>query len=129
MAAEYSKPLVGHRRPVFRPLATVTALAVATLVVSPSLVAMHGGRQGRSAGHLHGSATSAASHPLRSVEEPITATPIKHVVVIFQENQSFDHYFGTYPRAKNPPGETPFVARPGTPSVNGLTHSLLAANP
>ena len=23
-----------------------------------------------------------------------TATPIKHVVVIFQENVSFDHYFG-----------------------------------
>lgn len=26
-------------------------------------------------------------------------TPIKHVVVIFQENVSFDHYFGTYPHA------------------------------
>ena len=26
-----------------------------------------------------------------------TSTPIKHVVVIFQENVSFDHYFGTYP--------------------------------
>lgn len=30
-----------------------------------------------------------------------TATPIKHVVVIFQENVSFDHYFGTYPNALN----------------------------
>src|SRR5919201_571790 len=90
MAAEYNKTLVGHRRPVFRPLATVTALALATLVVSPILVAMHGGRQGRIAGHLHGSATSAA---------------------------------------KNPPGEPRFVARPGTPSVNGLTHTLLTANP
>src|SRR2546429_6494873 len=28
-----------------------------------------------------------------------TKTPIKHVVVIFQENVSFDHYFGTYPHA------------------------------
>ena len=28
-----------------------------------------------------------------------TTTPIKHVVVIFQENVSFDHYFGTYPHA------------------------------
>ena len=28
---------------------------------------------------------------------PHTATPIKHLVVIFQENVSFDHYFGTYP--------------------------------
>ena len=29
-----------------------------------------------------------------------TATPIKHVVIIFQENISFDHYFATYPKAK-----------------------------
>jgi phospholipase C len=50
-------------------------------------------------------------------------------VVIFQENNSFDHYFGTYPHATNPPGEPPFVARPGTPSVNGLTDTLLTANP
>ncbi len=28
-----------------------------------------------------------------------TATPIKHVVVIMQENHSFDNYFGTYPTA------------------------------
>jgi len=25
---------------------------------------------------------------------------MKHVVVIFQENVSFDHYFGIYPHAK-----------------------------
>ncbi|MHC6594253.1 phospholipase C [Arthrobacter sp. C152] len=35
-----------------------------------------------------------------------TATPIKHVVVIFQENVSFDHYFATYPQAANTAGET-----------------------
>ncbi|HKU04052.1 MAG TPA: alkaline phosphatase family protein [Arthrobacter sp.] len=35
-----------------------------------------------------------------------TATPIKHVVVLFQENVSFDHYFATYPKAANTPGET-----------------------
>ena len=40
-----------------------------------------------------------------------TATPIKHLVVIFQENISFDHYFATYPRAENLPGETPFTAQ------------------
>ena len=28
-------------------------------------------------------------------------TPIQHLVVIFQENISFDHYFGTYPNALN----------------------------
>jgi phospholipase C len=58
-----------------------------------------------------------------------TATPIKHLVVIFQENISFDHYFGTYPYATNPAGEPPFHALPGTPSVNGLTPGLLTNNP
>ena len=58
-----------------------------------------------------------------------TATPIKHLIVVFQENVSFDHYFGTYPRALNLPGEPPFVAAPGTPSVNGLTEELLLHNP
>jgi phospholipase C len=58
-----------------------------------------------------------------------TASPIKHLVVIFQENVSFDHYFGTYPRADNPAGEPQFRAAPDTPSVNGLTGGLLTANP
>ncbi len=58
-----------------------------------------------------------------------TATPIKHVVVIFQENVSFDHYFGTYPNAANPAGEPAFHAAPGTPKVNGLSPALLNNNP
>jgi phospholipase C len=55
------------------------------------------------------------------------ATPIKHVVVLFDENESFDHYFGTYPDAANTDG-TPFRAKPGTPKVNGLTPALLNDN-
>jgi phospholipase C len=58
-----------------------------------------------------------------------TATPIKHLVVIFQENVSFDHYFATYPTATNPWGEPRFMAAPGTPSVNGLQSALLTHNP
>ncbi len=58
-----------------------------------------------------------------------TATPIKHVVVIFQENVSFDHYFATYPMAANPAGEPKFEAVHGTPTVNGLTQYLRAHNP
>jgi phospholipase C len=58
-----------------------------------------------------------------------TATPIKHLVIIFQENVSFDHYFGTYPIATNPQGEPPFHAAPGTPTVNGLSNGLLTVNP
>ena len=57
------------------------------------------------------------------------ATPIQHVVVIFQENISFDHYFATYPFATNPGNEPPFFPQPGTPTVNGLTPALLTANP
>ena len=57
------------------------------------------------------------------------ATPIKHLVVIFQENVSFDHYFGTYPNAFNPNGEPTFQARPNTPVVNGLSPALLSKNP
>ena len=61
-------------------------------------------------------------------QEP-TATPIKHLVVIFQENVSFDHYFGTYPHALNPSGQPRFEAHPGTPTVNGLTEGLRTNNP
>ena len=48
-----------------------------------------------------------------------TTTPIKHLVVIFQENVSFDHYFGTYPKAANTSGQ-PFHAAKGTPQVDNL---------
>jgi phospholipase C len=57
-----------------------------------------------------------------------TATPIKHVVIIFNENVSFDHYFATYPKAANPPGEPAFTAKPGTPTVNNLVAANLLTN-
>jgi phospholipase C len=57
-----------------------------------------------------------------------TATPIKHLVVIFDENESFDHYFGTYPYAANTDG-TPFYAKPGTPTVNGLYTKITKSGP
>jgi len=58
-----------------------------------------------------------------------TTTPITHLVIIFQENITFDHYFGTYPYAQNPAGEPSFKASKDTPSVNGLNTALLTANP
>ena len=58
-----------------------------------------------------------------------TTTPIQHVVVIFGENISFDHYFGTYPNALNPVGEPAFVPAANTPNVNSLTPALLTNNP
>jgi phospholipase C len=58
-------------------------------------------------------------------------TPIKHLIVIYQENVSFDHYFATYPNASNTkePGEPQFHPKTNTPSVNGLSGSLLTDNP
>jgi phospholipase C len=49
-------------------------------------------------------------------------------VVIFDENISFDHYFGTYPKATNANG-SPFRAKKNTPAINGLTSTLLKHNP
>jgi phospholipase C len=59
-----------------------------------------------------------------------TTTPIKHVVVLFDENESFDHYFGTYPNATNADG-TPFTAAAGTPVPNNYVTNptALTANP
>ena len=40
-----------------------------------------------------------------SPEEPVrrSATPIEHIVIVMQENRSFDHYFGTFPGADGIP--------------------------
>ena len=78
-------------------------------------------------------ASLAVAVPVATAGDPagryVTKTPIKHVVIIFQENESFDHYFGTYPFAKNPAGESRFRALPNSPSVNGLNRGLLNRNP
>jgi phospholipase C len=68
-------------------------------------------------------------NPVAAEAQTGTSTPIKHLVVIFQENISFDHYFGTYPKALNPAGQPRFIAKPGTPAVNGYTDGLLYNNP
>jgi len=65
-----------------------------------------------------------------SLADAATQTPIKHVVVIFGENISFDHYFATYPQATNPVNEPAFTAAPNTPAVNNLVAAgLLTNNP
>jgi phospholipase C len=74
-------------------------------------------------------AWSANDHDKNRPDDAHTATPIKHLVVIYGENVSFDHYFATYPHATNPSGEPEFNAQPGTPQVNGLAGTLLSHNP
>ncbi len=61
-----------------------------------------------------------------------TKTPIKHLVVIFNENRSFDHYFGTYPNALNVEGEPRFEPAKNTQTdINNLLSNpaLLDNNP
>ena len=71
--------------------------------------------------------------PLSAQDALATATPIKHLVVIFGENESFDHYFGTYPQSADPTGEPTqkWAAPSNVATVNGYVRnaSLLTANP
>jgi len=64
----------------------------------------------------------------QSSSAPGSITPIKHLVVIFQENVSFDHYFGTYPNAANPAGSPAFTPVADTPAVNGLSDAIMTRN-
>lgn len=48
--------------------------------------------------------------------------------MIFQENNSFDYYFATYPNSENQEGESTFIPLKDTPSVNGLTEALILNN-
>ncbi len=69
------------------PIATSLIALTATLLAGPAFAAL----------------------AVDSAAAPATTTPIKHVVVIFQENVSFDHYFATYPHAANLKGEPRFT--------------------
>ncbi len=69
-----------------------------------------------------------AQAQLPKVLPPGPAGRLRHIVVIYSENVAFDHYFGTYPHALNPPGEPAFHARAGTPAVDGLSQRLLHHN-
>lgn len=67
--------------------------------------------------------------PLAQGQGGATASPIQHIIIIFGENISFDHYYGTYPNATNPSDEPVFRPASNTPTVNGLVGALLTANP
>ena len=95
-----------------RPVRAITIAAAAGGLFAAMAFGVTGAiASGATAGHHHHGGSN-------------TATPIKHLVVIFDENISFDHYFGTYPYAQNLPGERPFYAKKGTPTVNGLFNQL-----
>lgn len=81
-----------------------------------------------------GLASNAIALPSHHSPAPVnnsgnTTTPIKHVVVLYDENVSFDHYFGTYPNAANTDG-VKFTAAKGTPRANTEQNAgLLKNNP
>ena len=111
--------------------ASVGLLAAGASVAWVSRAAADPGGHGNARGQDNTEGSGRGQDPAAALD---TATPIKHLVVIFQENVSFDHYFGTYPHAANTDGSE-FEAAPGTPSVNGLgnpadpTAALLFHNP
>src|SRR3954468_17647389 len=65
----------------------------------------------------------AAATPTDIAPHDDTLQSVQHIVVLFPENHSFDNYFGAYPVALNPAGEPKFVAKAGTPPVNGLARA------
>ena len=74
-------------------IAVAVAVAIASLVIAPSLATNPARRSGILADADAG---------------PTGIHKIKHIIVITQENRSFDSYFGTYPGAD------------GIPMKNGL---------
>jgi len=106
---------VSSRKPRLRTLAVSSIAGVAALCLVLAAVSM--------------SSAQAQARVVTPDRSASTASPIKHVVVLFDENVSFDHYFGTYPKAKNTDG-TRFVATSSTPKTNTLVSSgNLVSNP
>ena len=97
-------------------LSTAALFAVAAVAISTGPVIA-----GKAAAPVAGSADTLA-----------TKYPIKHLVIVFNENRSFDHYFGTYPNALNVDGEPAFKAAKNTQTdINNLLSNpaLLDQNP
>src|ERR1700756_2998755 len=87
-------------------LLLTAALAVAGVSGAVAQASTQGGSH---TAHRHG----------RGGPKGSTATPIKHVVVIFQENESSAHACVPYPKPANPAGRRFHAAR-GTPAVDVL---------
>jgi phospholipase C len=119
----------------FSPLGRSKRKRLRPYLVATAAVAL---AAGAAAGATAASASTSVSRAFAGYKTPATAsttlykgstsTPIKHLVVLFDENVSFDHYFGTYPYAANTDG-TKFVAKPGTPTVTGLYTKITKSGP
>ena len=86
-------PVAGSRRRRLRPYIAVTAavaLAGGAAAVATAASASTTAAKVTYAGYRTPALVSRALYK----DDDRTSTPIKHVVVIFDENESFDHYFG-----------------------------------
>jgi phospholipase C len=86
-----------------RPLRALLALAAAGLLAAPAQAA--------------------------TPAEPAPRTPIRHFVMLMQENHSFDNYFGTYPGADGIPPGVCMPVRPGKPDKGCVKPHHLASGP
>jgi phospholipase C len=117
-------PIAWSRRNRLRPyLAIGAAVALAAGVAAGATAANASTSVNRSFAGYKAPATVS-----KTLYRGSTSTPIKHLVVLFDENESFDHYFGTYPYAANTDG-TKFTAKKGTPKVNGLYTKITKTGP
>ena len=102
--------------------AAIAGLALAGGGILPAVASSH---------HATARSTTTTTSSSRSKGSPAssTTTPIQHLVVLFDENVSFDHYFATYPQAANTDGTT-FTAAKGTPKADTVKAAgLLTKNP
>ncbi|MGA2502736.1 MAG: alkaline phosphatase family protein [Anaerolineales bacterium] len=56
------------------------------------------------------------ANPPSSTNSPQATTPIQHLVVLMQENHTFDNYFGTYPGANGLPTDAKMPVDPTNPN-------------
>jgi phospholipase C len=109
-------------------LSTVAAFAVAVAATSIGTVAAKDGNDNDNNDKNKGKNPTVTA----TVNGLNTKTPIKHLVVIFNENISFDHYFGTYPSQLDVEGEPVVkIAKNTQTDINTLLSnpSLLTNNP
>jgi phospholipase C len=99
------------RDPVLRPGRWLAALMAAGLLLAGCGGSGNAGAPGSTSGSTTASTTGSTTGSSTTTTTTLPPAPtgvgihkIRHVVIIMQENRSFDSYFGTYPGADGIPG-------------------------
>src|SRR5579884_3554614 len=96
------------REPMGLLLRSSSARVASALVAACAVVALLGGLSALAGSPPSGAATNGGNEtvpggPTGTYVVPARIHKIRHVIVIMQENRSFDTYFGTYPGADGIP--------------------------